>query len=290
MNPGATQVQFVHNSACETAAMASCHCFCHGAGHQSDLVVRAASCGTTADRASLANNLDTIFGGFHSSFRDISTPTRKARNILSASDAASLGHQKGRGATWFETLVVDETLHSMFLTVADSSLAMSAKQQGERKDFVERVTGGAVPVIGSATTVSNIVESHVWCSIVAEYLAGLTPLNPGEKLPPLYDLICYPRLSGGRRPAALGGVQSAGLHHLQSASASTPVPAADQLDLLRLVAAATCPDLWHHPAVVRFSLEPIVLSTSWPRPGSTTIATANQFKQLRRRWQLKKHW
>lgn len=33
-----------HNSACERARLSDCNCFCHGAGHQLDLLKRAVSC------------------------------------------------------------------------------------------------------------------------------------------------------------------------------------------------------------------------------------------------------
>lgn len=288
--PGNAAVQYVHNPACETAAQASCHCACHGAGHQNDFVVRAAGCPTTADHTALANNLEDVFGGFHASFRDVTTPTRGARNVLSVTDAATLGHDVLKGATWFETLIVDEGLHAMFLQVADASLLVSPAERRERTNFVQRITTGAIGIVRSSAAVTNIAESHVWCSIVSEHLAGLLPLPHKSKHPVVFDDICYPRRTAGRRPASLPTVQAAGLSHLAAETAATSLTPGTQQELMQLVAAATCPDLWHHPAVVRFALQPAVTGGSWPPPHTTTITTPSQLAQLERRWARKNHW
>jgi len=283
--------QLIHNTACETAALANCHCHCHGAGHQKDLILRAAGCASTADLSALAQNLETVLGGFHTNFRDVKTQTRSGRNVLNAKDAATIGHQVGRGATWFETVVVDEVMHSMFLQVANDSLATTAAQRSERELFVERITSGAISVVSSTVTVMSIAESHVWCSIVTEYISGMIPLAPGSKLPTLFDAICYPRLTAARRPASLPLVRAAGLAHLAGAARAFPaLSPATQLELLRLVAAATCPDVWHHPAVARFCLQPVVAGGSWPPPHASKIVTPTEVGQLERRWARKRHW
>ncbi|GGL12892.1 hypothetical protein JOE58_001988 [Curtobacterium luteum] len=288
--PGKAAVQYIHNSACESAAQASCHCFCHGAGHQNDLVVRAAKCGTTADFAALEADLEGIFGGFHASFRDVTTPTRGARRVLDPADAASTGHAVGRGATWYETLIVDESLHTLFLQVATTSQAASRGDRNAREAFVERITSGAISVVGSATPVATLADSHVWCSIVSEYLAGLLARTQASPLPPVFDDICYPRLKLGRRPGALPRVQTAGLAHLAAESAVSSLTGSVQEELMRLVAAATCPDLWHHPAVVRFAIQPVVTASTWSPAHSTTIVTAADVQQLERRWARNHHW
>ena len=287
----ASHAHHIHNAACESAALANCNCHCHGAGHQKDLIFRAAGCANTADFSVLAQNLESVLGGFHTGFRDVRTATRSGRNVLSAKDAASIGHQVGRGATWFETITVDEVMHAMFLQVANSSLSATPAQRMDRELFIDRVTNGAIGVVGSTVTVSTIAESHVWCSIVTEYLSGLLPIPPGAKLPPLFDAICYPRLTAARRPTSLPLVRAAGLAHLAGAAASFPaLSASTQLELLRLVAAATCPDIWHHPAVARFCLQPIVADASWPPPHTSTIVTPVVLNDLERRWARKRHW
>jgi hypothetical protein len=283
-------VQYVHNSSCELAAQANCYCSCHGAGHQNDLVIRAAGCDTTADFAALENDLERIFGGFHTNFRDVTTPTRGARNVLDAADAASIGHDVGRGATWYETLIVDESLHTLFLQVAATSMSATATERAAREAFADHITRGAIGVVRSTAAVVTVADSHVWCSIVSEHLVGLLPLPHFPSLPPVFDDICYPRLRVGRRPGALPGVQAAGLAHMAGASAAAALSSPMQLELMRLVAAATCPDLWHHPAVVRFAIQPVVTASSWPSMHSTTIVTASDVQQLERRWARNHHW
>jgi len=291
MTPSATTPKHVHNSACETAAQANCRCFCHGAGHQNDLVVRAASCSNTADEAVLARNVETLLGGFHSSFRDVTTTTRAARKLPTSAEAASFTHDTGRGATWLETLLVDEALHVMFLHTAAQSTRESRAQREERRLFVERITNGAIGVVGSTVTFTSVAESHVWCSIVAEHVSTFTPLTPGESLPAVFDDICYPRQTAGRRPRSLPAVRAAGLAHLSTAERAAPsLTASARLSLMRLVAAATCPDIWHHPAVARFCVTPFVTGPSWPPAHTTKIVTPIQIKQLERRWSRKGHW
>jgi hypothetical protein len=290
--PGTSStISHVHNQACETAALANCHCFCHGAGHQNDLVVRAASCDNVADMTSLLDDLERVLGGFHTSFRDTTTRTRPARNVLTPTEAASLGHLVGRGATWYETLLVDEALHASFVDVANSSLSSTASARAAAKVFVDSITRAAIPVVGSRVTLTNVVESHVWCSIVAEHLALLSPPSAAEPLPRSYADICYPRKSTGRIPGSFAGVRAAGLAHLAAASgAATSLPTAQKLALIRLVGAAACPDLWHHPAAVRFCIRPLVTSSSWPPARTTAIVTPLQLGDLSRRWQRKGHW
>jgi len=292
MAPGpSSTISHVHNQACETAALANCHCFCHGAGHQNDLVIRAASCDNVADMSSLLSDLERVLGGFHANLRDVSTPTRPARNVLTPAEAASLGHQVGRGATWFESLLVDEALHASFVDVANKSLASSASARSDAKAFVESITQAAISVVGSRVTITNVIESHVWCSIVAEYLATLSPPSPSEPLPRDYADICYPRKSTGRIPSSLASVRAAGLAHISIAnSAAASVPLAQKLALIRLVGAAACPDLWHHPAAVRFCIRPLVKASSWPPASTTTIVTPAELGVLSRRWQRKGHW
>jgi hypothetical protein len=281
----------VHNSACETAALADCHCFCHGAGHQNDLIVRAATCSNTADMTSLTANLEKVLGGFHSNFRDISTHTRKARNTLTAQEVAALRPHVWKGATWIETLLVDEALHAAFIAVASQSVSASETERQSQKVFVDRITQGAIQVVGTQVLVTNVVESHVWCSIVSEYLASLTPSTASEPHPRTFSKICYPRKSIGSFPSSLAGVQAAGLAHLTSAEASAQsLSPARRLALLRLVGAATCPDLWRHPAAVRFCIVPFVNSNNWPPSNTTSIATNPDFDTLRGRWRRKRNW
>jgi len=284
-------VHLEHNHACETAGLADCHCRCHGAGHQNDLVARAASCSNTADMTALLGDLQRVLGGFHADFRDVATSTRGARNVLTAVEAARLSQRVGRGATWHETLLVDEALHASFIAVANSSLVASTYTRTAQTRFVEEITIGAIAVVGSTVTATNVAESHVWCSIVAEYLASLTPPSASDPFPRSFSDICYPRKSSGLEPLSLPAVRTAGLDHLTIAnSAAGALPQTQRIALLRLVGAATCPDLWHHAAAVRFCVSPSVAMAGWPPARTSLIATRVEFGDLERKWRRKGHW
>lgn len=285
-----TPVQHVHNSACETAALANCNCFCHGAGHQNDLVVRSATCADATSLSTLRQNLQGVLGGFHSDFRDVNTPTRGARKTPTAAEAARLSFRTRYGATWYETLLVDEALHAAFVTVAHASVTASQSARDAQALFIENVTRAAITIVGSQVAVTNVVESHVWCSIVAEYLGARTPPVATDPHPRSYSNICYPRKSRGRQPSSLARVRTTGLQHIASAEAAAQsIPQPVRLDLLRLVGAATCPDVWRHAAVARFCLGPFVAANQWPS-NTTKLATNSEFSNLRLRWQRKNNW
>lgn len=284
-------IQHVHNAACETAAQANCKCFCLGAGHQNDLVVRASSCANTADFGALRDNLKKVFGGFHQSERDVLTPTRGARNVPSPREIPSLRLTVGKGATWYETLLVDEALHSAFIEVALTSMSSTNSVRHAQQTFVEAITQAAISVIrqpGSHGPVSNITESHVWCSIIAEYLSTLSSAPAPQQM---FGAICYPRQSASRTPSSLSAARSAGIAHVAASyAAAQSIPPVQRLALLRLVGAATCPDLWHHASAVRFSLYPFVSAANWAPANTTKIATIVNFDDIRIRWARRRHW
>lgn len=281
----------VHNAACETAAQAQCHCFCHGAGHQNDLVVRAADCPDATAFSILTDDLDGAFGEFHAHDRDVTTPTRGSRTVPTQLEIASLRFTVGKGATWLETLLVDEALHSLFINAALQSVALTSSSRLAQRYFIEGITSRAIGIVGSNVFLTNVVESHVWCSIVSEFMAGLTPASVSSPPPTNFGDICYPRKTSGKTPTSLASVRAAGLAHLQSEYAgASGITQQSRIDLLQLVGAATCPDLWHHPAAVRYCLAPAVQSGSWPPPKTTSIAINPVFSQLERRWRIRGHW
>ena len=281
----------VHNAACETAAQAQCHCFCHGAGHQNDLVIRAADCPDATAFSQLRTDLEGAFGGFHAHTRDLATPTRGSRNVPSQAEIASLRLTVGKGATWLETLLVDETLHAIFLAIASASLASSTSERSNQRHFIDGITNRAIGIVGSSVTLTNVVESHVWCSIVSEFLAKFAPSSASSPAPTNFGDICYPRKSTGRTPSSLSAVRTAGLAHLDSEHAGAKaIPQQRRIELLQLVGAATCPDLWHHPAAVRYCLAPAASSKAWPPPKTSKASVVSEFRQLQLRWGARGHW
>jgi hypothetical protein len=237
------------------------------------------------------NDLEGVFGGFHATIRDVTTSTRTFRNVLTPGEAATLKLSAGKGATWAETLLVDEAVHTAFVEVARKSRSVSTPDRLARADFITRITRNSISVVGSSVAAHNIANSHVWCSIVAEFVDSLAQVGPGSGRPLKYDQICYPRATPVKTPSLLPSVRANGLQHLAAEyNAANALSIADRLDLLRLVGMATCADPWHHPATVRHCIHPSVTSPTWPPSGTTTIASAQNFRSLTSRWTRKRHW
>lgn len=280
-----------HNAGCEQAMHTNCKCHCRGTGHQVDLLRRAAKCDGTPGLALLEGDLERVFGGFHTSVQDISTPTRRATKAPKPSKLARLDTEVGRDATWLETLLVDEALHAAFIEVARSSMGSSGPTRNARERYVEHITYEAINVVGSHVSFYGVVESHVWCSLVAETLASAITPSPSNPPPAGFDAIGYPRRSTPGRPSTLTAVRAAGLQYIHSAlTRPDALSTAMRLELLQLVGAATCSDPWQHAAVVRYCLDPFVQARAWPPQRSTTLAVPTNFVELRRRWQRKHRW
>lgn len=278
-----------HNHACERATYSDCSCYCNGAGHQHDLIVRAASCKDqgSSNVQQLKSDLADVYGGFHQSERDVATPTRRKAKMPDPKDVRSLNLDRGRGATWVETLLLDEALHAAFILVADESRQLKKEQRKARADFVDGLTLGAIATVGGDLDVHNVVESHIWCSIIAAFLDSADPARITR-----YGVICYPRERRSRVPSRLRALSAGGLALAQSSFGGTfhGMSVGHKRQLLRLIGAATCPDLWHHPAAVRFCLQPFVEDISWPPSATTALAIMPRFGKLELRWTKRGNW
>jgi hypothetical protein len=101
--------------------------------------------------------------------------------------------------------------------------------------------------------------------------------------------ICYPRNRNVRFPQDLTGVRVTGYAHIQDTlQAHSGTLAAGEI--LQLMGAASCPDLWHHPGAVRHSLLPFVVAPSWPYAGTTALAVRPRFDVLEGRWDKRGNW
>ena len=280
-----------HNASCENAEQANCHCHCRGAGHQKNLLIRAARCPDSGKYESLRESLNKVFGGFHRDARDVSTWTRPARNIPTQSEIPTLALNKKKGATWLETLLVDEALHATFLKLAAASLRSDARTRKAQEDFVERITEHAISIVESAVDLKSVTEAHVWCSIMSEFLSRFSEATTSSPAPKVFSSICYPRKSRGGIPSSLKEVQELGIQHVTETFRTTrDIPEATKIDYMRLVGAATCPDLWRHAAAVRYCLSPFVKDESWPPRGTTNLAVPPHFNELESRWKKRGHW
>ncbi|PWV54830.1 hypothetical protein BDW27_104293 [Nocardiopsis sp. L17-MgMaSL7] len=280
-----------HNSSCENAEQANCHCHCRGAGHQKNLLIRAARCSDSGEYESLRESLHEVFGGFHKDARDVGTWTRSARNVPTQSEISTLALNKRKGATWLETLLVDEALHATFVKLAEASLRSSAQTRETQEKFVSKVTSDAISIVGSEVTLKSVTEAHVWCSIVSEFLSRFSEDSDSPPTPRSFSSICYPRKSRGGSPSSLKDVRELGLHHVADTFRTTRnIPESTKIEYLRLVGAATCPDLWRHASAVRYCLSPFVGDESWPPRATTRLAVPPHFKELESRWKRKGNW
>lgn len=259
-----------HNTACERARLSRCNCYCHGAGHQHDLIMRAVSCTTngTNELAQLLIDLGDIYGGFHTNFRDGTTEAR--RKI--PEDLATLELKRGRRATWVETLLVDEALHAAFVQVARLSISLTDAERERRKAFVIELAEGALRIVGGDVESHNICDGHLWCSILAEAndstsQASSAPIAQAAR----YGRICYPRNRNARIPRGLADSRASGVAHVNDVLGGSSAVVGLE-DIVHLAGAVTCPDLWHHPAGVRYSLQPFVTGAGWPKASTTTLA------------------
>ncbi|WP_131822388.1 hypothetical protein [Mycobacteroides chelonae] len=273
-----------HNSSCERARLSSCHCYCHGAGHQHDLIKRAVSCTTagTNNLAQLLDDLRDVYGGFHADFRDVTAKSRRK----APEDLSHLNLERGRGATWVEKMLIDEALHAAFIQVAEVSITLTDAQRKARQAFVVELAEGALRIVGGDVEAQNICDGHLWCSVMAEANDSSSSFTESS---PHHGRICYPRNSNVRIPQGVAGVRESGVGHVRGLlqRAATIV---GLTTIVHLVGAASCPDLWHHPAGVRYSLQPFVTSQSWPPAGTTNLARSPQFDILENRWNKRGNW
>lgn len=278
-----------HNTPCERAGLSGCRCHCRGAGHQQNFIERAVSCtsGVGNNLAPLERDLEEVYGGFHANFRD--TATRSRRSV--PEDLARMRLNTGLGASWSEKLLVDEALHAAFLDVARRSMGLTDDERANRRRFVTDLAQGAIEIVGGNGGAQNVYDGHVWCSILAEFVdPKKTPSSFAvyQSSGP-YGRICFPRKTTPFAPGNLSKVRGTGLLHIQSVLRNYPSLVGGP-EILRLIGAASCSDLWHHPAAVRYSLRPFVRSSSWPPNGSTILAKPAEFRVLEIHWRRRGNW
>lgn len=116
-----------HRTGCEHAAQADCRCQCRGAGHQRDLIVRAAWRPDHKELRQLRIDLGWTLGGFRAHVRDADAQRRRGRPVLEPTRVSSMKPDAGAGANRMERDLMDEGLHRAFRLVAWRSIA---REQG----------------------------------------------------------------------------------------------------------------------------------------------------------------
>jgi hypothetical protein len=169
-------------------------------------------------------------------------------------------------------------------------VALDDSERESRKNFVIRLSEGALRIVGGDVETHNICDGHLWCSVLAEVNDPSAPTAlPSANRPSPYGRIAYPRSRQARIPRRLAEVRSPGLSHARSTIGSTAsVPGV--AEIIHLMGAAACPDLWHHPGAVRYSLLPFVTASSWAPSGTTTLSSRSQLGVLEERWDKRGNW
>lgn len=166
---------------------------------------------------------------------------------------------------------------------------MTEDQRSVREAYVKDLIEGAFSIVGGSFGVKNVREGHLWCSIIAEACESLPTIPARVPASSTHGKICYPRQGRALKPSQLDSVRPAGVAHVRAKYAAYgSVKAKD--DVLRLMGAAACPDLWHHPAAVRNLVDPFVGAPSWPPANCTTLAVNPEFGNLEHRWSKNGHW
>ncbi len=286
----ASQIDFEHNPACERAHNPGCKCRCRGAGHQVDLLYRALSCSSAQDLQEFERDLERALGGLHARFDQVSVPARKGRRIPRASEISRANYSRGWGATWFETLVVDDFLKVALLSTAQASLQSTAGARTRQNKLAADITTGAMGIIPT-TTGTTIADGHLWCSIVAEAAASQVGRSGLGSPAPRYSLLCLPRHSRTLEPVAYSSTRATGLRHIRQAIAASSLSPTHKSQVLALTGAAVCADMWRHPAVVReCALSFARLSPPSQALSQASVGTSGNLAALADRWREQGHW
>lgn len=165
----------------------------------------------------------------------------------------------------------------------------STSDRNTRRQLIEDLSSDALRAIGANSDSHNIADGHIWCSIVAGWTAQKIGHKINRSPDKTYGKICYPRTRTSKYPAGLAAVYGAGAAVLDTYSKKLTATT-ENVELLRLMGGATCPDLWHHPAVVKTCIEPNLTSANWPTTKASTIATKPQLDMIIFDWKRRGNW
>ena len=157
----------------------------------------------------IAKDLDSILGKFQADFSTGGPNLRPTRNDecfnppLNSTQLRSL-----RGATRFETLVLDESLHAVLLTTANDKTTprLSRLVKALTEDCVETMMG---KIVKSGGIGGGVEAPHVWCSLVAAHLDARAS-GGALMLSPSHSNIVLPRWSAPRTPRLLAASHAVG--------------------------------------------------------------------------------
>ncbi|MCM1011784.1 hypothetical protein [Brevibacterium sp. XM4083] len=258
----------VHESSCERAASPDCYCMCDGMMHQRDVLIAAfESRGTPAD---FDRELTRLFGSpFTTLSMDPVPPDRDRRDNWEPMASASTAKKRSQ----VEQRVVDVALRDLLRIVH----AMPPHSKPGWSSLLNALTiqaswGSIVTQIAAIAGPHDEVSGYFWGSMLAAASGAQTlgssvsPADIGSfpgSVSTVFDQARHPRANAGNtvkmiKEMTYPNAVSVAAKPVASAWSTTTVTAREKGTVLAIVGSAVSPDLWHHPAAVRYLLLPAV--------------------------------
>ncbi|NMM95149.1 hypothetical protein [Bifidobacterium oedipodis] len=305
----------VHNAACEKACGKTCKCHCAGSGHRCDLIQQTL-------RGKQSPILNSCFGALFSSAtaNPVQGQVVASGRQWDSSPVITSIPQTGRRASQVEQRILDVSLHDLFRFVATLNLSGSWPQASEALMMKH---SASVQKSVEAVSANDASNGYLWAAGMAALSDFFSSLGANSPFPSLtqiqtgvsnnlstasYSKLAYPRRSKAPTIHALNNFKVS--NDLAEALAKGAVEAYqllnqnlnDLLFLIQFIGSATTVDLWRHPAVVRYCLQP-ALQTALTRlknsqvsssMGYSMVTPSNEFdlinNHLKNLWLKNKNW
>lgn len=274
-----------HVSSCERATKWKCVCGCYSLLHQCDLLDAVlAPLPATKNGHTVGREIESLYG---SAFRDLLDPhsgqhaRRKWVNLSTPPGTK-------QAASQIEQRILDVTLNDV-LTLAHREYrssnwlrlgnALRAKQNWRGVASSLKASMAAATVVSADRTRGYFWSSMLAATIAAGDTAGAWPpltqqiVAAAQTAPngapgtvdtitgePVFARVLYPRTQRPNVIAELGVPTTVGIaaNVISGALSTTAVPPHEARFVVQLVGVTVSPDLWDHPAAVRYLLLPAV--------------------------------
>lgn len=296
-----------HNDPCERAKSAECDCRCDGIMHQRDVLIAAfESRGSPAD---FDRELTRLFGSpFTTLSMDPVPPERARRKNWEPMASASTAKERGQ----IEKRIVDVTLRDLLRIVH----AMPLQAKAGWMSFLNALTvqPGWDSLVTRVETVAGChdkISGYFWGSMLAAasgaYAAG-TSVSDADiiafpaSVSTTFDQARYPRANAGKtvktiKEMTFPDAVSIAAKPIANAWSTTTIAASEKGTVLAVVGSAVSPDLWHHPAAVRYLLLPavsgirtLVPSASFSLDSATQTVEDAIDTELTEKWRARGVW
>lgn len=304
--PGSAPAPATHNAQCQQAISPQCVCPCYGMLHQTDILERAFASGGTGGGRRFVVDVTNLFGSaFMSSSADPGRGDKVRRSRTWKSIAtASTGQQRSQ----IEQRIVDTALHEVLLNIY--RLPLSCQVRHQWLNLFHGVTdaqnwhGTSQQIRAVARSSHNANSGYFWPGVLASASALLAHMDyvtytdiadfPGS-VSTDFDHARYPR---GRTGSSIKSITEMtcpqvvqiAANVISSAINMSSLPRSEKQLIVSVTAVGVTPDLWRHPAVVRWALVPALkelrasygVSFSLDRPRKPLEALIED--ELGRRW------